>query len=288
MKSALSEVRRAQPLLGTFVEVTAQGSNETKLHGAIDKAFAAVSQVHSLMSFHDRGSDVSRMNRDAFPRSVTVHPWTWQVLRAAREFSRESNGAFDITVASLLTEWRYLPRIGYRLNPRSTWRDIFLRKNCRVLFRRQLTVDLGGIAKGFAVDRAVEALLAAGVRSGIVNAGGDLRVFGPRPRLVYLRDPRAPLRFGRPLVLRETSLATSALYYSKRAGRQTSQLVDGRTQRPALDEVSVSVCAASCMKADALTKVVFAMREEARPILARHRADSFLLGNDFPFCEFSN
>jgi len=288
MKSALSEVRRARPLLGTFVEITAQGSDETKLHRAIDEAFAAVCQVHRLMSFHDPESDVSHMNRDAFPRSVIVHPWTWQVLKAAREYSCESDGAFDITVASLLTRWNYLPCFGYRFNTTSTWRDIFLRKNCRVFFRRRVIVDLGGIAKGFAVNRAVEALIVAGVRSGIVNAGGDLRVFGHEPRVVHVRHPREPARIGRTILLREISLATSALYYARRDRDQKSPLVDGRTHRPALDGVSVSVCAADCMTADALTKVVFAMRDGARPILDRHQAGSFLLSGDSSACELCN
>jgi thiamine biosynthesis lipoprotein len=288
MKSALSEVRRARPLLGTFVEITAQGSDERKLHRAIDKAFAAVCQVHRLMSFHDPKSDVSHMNRDAFPRSVIVHPWTWQVLKAALAFSRESDGAFDITVARLLARWNYLPRFDYHFNTRSIWRDIFLRKNCRVFFRRRVIVDLGGIAKGFAVDRAVEALIAAGVRSGIVNAGGDLRVFGPEPRVVHVRHAREPARIGRIVLLRETSLATSALYYTRRDLDQKSPLVDGRTHRPALDDVSVSVYAPDCITADALTKVVFAMRDDARLILDRYGAGSFLLSSNFPFCELSN
>ena len=288
MKPALSEVRRARPLLGTFVEIAAQGSDETKLHRAIDEAFAAVCQVHRLMSFHDPESDVSRMNRHAFPRSVIVHPWTWQVLKAGREFSRESDGAFDITVASLLTRWNYLPRPGYHLNTRSTWRDILLRKNCRVFFRRQVMVDLGGIAKGFAVDRAVEALIAAGARSGIVNAGGDLRVFGPEPRVVQIRHPREPAHIGRTILVRESSVATSALYYNERDRGRTSPLVDGRTHRPALGDVSVSVYAPDCMTADALTKIVFAMREGARQILDRHQAGSFLLSGDSSAVELCN
>src|SRR5580704_14974817 len=115
MKSVSSEVRRARPLLGTFVDITAQGAGEAELHCAIDRAFAAIERVHRLMSFHDPDSDVSRMNRGAFPKGVTVHQWSWQVMLAAQTFARKSDGVFDITVAS---------------KPNAiSWRDISLRRN---------------------------------------------------------------------------------------------------------------------------------------------------------------
>ena len=93
------EVRRCRPLLGTFVEIQAFGTNAAELEGAIEAAFLAIAQVHRLMSFHDPESDVSRMNRDACYKRVRVHPWTWRVLKSAQEFSRETDGIFDITMA---------------------------------------------------------------------------------------------------------------------------------------------------------------------------------------------
>jgi FAD:protein FMN transferase len=287
MKSVLSEVRRARPLLGTFVEITARGRADGKLNRAIDAAFAAIAQVHRLMSFHDPASDVSRINRDGFPRGVIVHPWTWQVLKAAQRFARESNGAFDISVASLLTECDYLPGAGYRFHPTATWRDIFLHRNHEVFCRRQVIVDLGGIAKGFAVDRAVEVLRRGGVLSGIVNAGGDLRVFGRNKQAVHLRHPLAPGRMAGSVALRDRALATSAVYFSGReqGKERISPLIDGRSRRALNHSVSVSVAASDCMTADALTKIVFALRQDAAPLLKLHRADAVLIdakgGRDF-------
>jgi thiamine biosynthesis lipoprotein len=171
------EVRRCRPLLGTFVEITGRGRDEGLLARGIEAGFDAIGRVNRLMSFHDPLSDVSRMNRDAFPRGVIVHPWTWQVVKAAKRFAEESHGTFDITVAPLLTKWSYLPGRCYQFSQTATSRDIFLRRNYEVFFRRHLVVDLGGIAKGFAVDRAVKALKDNGITAGIVNAGGDLRSF---------------------------------------------------------------------------------------------------------------
>ena len=182
MRSASNRVRRARPSLGTFVEITARGNNEAKLHDAIGRAFNAIARVDRLMSFHRADSDVSNINLEAFQRKVTVDPWTWQVLRAAQKLSHQTDGIFDITVARKLMQWKYLPR-RYRNVSKGNWRDIVLEKNCTVRFRQPVIIDLGGIAKGFAVDRAVKALKCAGLRSGVVNAGGDLRVFGLKSEL---------------------------------------------------------------------------------------------------------
>ena len=276
------EIRRCRPLLGTLVEIAALGRNGVQLERAIDAAFSNVAKVHRLMSYYDPRSDVSHMNREAFPRSVIVHPWTWRVLEAAQQFARESNGIFSVTIAPILAGWRYLPHHRYRADATATWRDIFLRKNCRVFFRRQLTVDLGGIAKGFAVDRAVEVLKRNGVMAGIVNAGGDLRVFGSASQLVHLRHPEQPNRAAGAVRLRERAIATSGIYFSrtKNRCRYVSPMLDARTGRAACDLISVTVGAANCMTADALTKVVFALRGEAAPLLARYSADALLLEQD--------
>jgi FAD:protein FMN transferase len=276
------EIRRCRPLLGTFVEIAASGTHAADLKRGIAAAFASVEKVHRLMSYHDPRSDVSRMNREAFPKSVIVHPWTWQVLEAAQQFARESDGVFDIAIARLLASRGYLPRRGYRPNNAATWRDIFLRKNYRIFFRRSVIVDLGGIAKGFAVDRAVGALKNNGVTAGIVNAGGDLRTFGPASELVHVRHPAEPTRIAGAVRLHERAMATSGIYFERRKyrGKYVAPLVDGRTGQPGRKLISVSVAAAECMVADALTKIVFALREKAAGLLTQYHADALLLERD--------
>src|SRR5262245_113575 len=272
------EVRRCRPLLGTFVEIQAFRTNAVDFERAVEVAFLAIAQVHRLMSFHDRESDVSRMNRDAFYKPVRVHPWTWHVLKSAQEFSRNSNGIFDITTARQLVTWNYLPKYSARFG-RGNWRDIILETTGRVRFRRPLLIDFGGIAKGFAVDRAFEALKRNRVMAGIVNAGGDLRVFGSASRLVHLRHPAHPNSAAGAVRLRERAIATSGIYFAraKYRGRCESPMLDGRTNRAASDLISVTVGAANCLTADALTKVVFALREQAAPMLAQYSADALLL-----------
>jgi len=271
------EIRRCRPFLGTFVDVACQGWPDD-----IDRAFAAIEKVHRLMSFHDPDSDVSRMNRDVFPKSVIVHPWTWKVLETAQQFAQESNGVFDIAIARLLASRGYLPRREYQPDNAATWRDIFLRKHSRVFFRRQLVIDLGGIAKGFAVDRAVAALKANGVKIGIVNAGGDLRVFGPVARVIHVRHPAEPAVPAGVVRLSERAMATSGVYFARRRhrGQYMSPLLDGCTGRSSQELISVSVAAAECVIADALTKIVFALREQAAGLLRQYRADALILERD--------
>lgn len=261
MKSRSSnEVKRCRPLLGTFVEIAARGQDRQLLDRAIESAFGAIAQVHRLMNFHDPSSDVSRMNRDGFPKGAIVHRWTWRVMRAAQSFARKSDGVFDVTAGTR-----------ERLHSTASWRDIFLRGNREVFFRRSLLVDLSGIAKGFAVDRAIEVLQRAGLTSGMVNAGGDLRVFGSTSRQVHLRHPAAPTRSSGVLRVRNRALATSAIYFAPGALRH------GRTGLPVTRNMSVTVAARDCMSADALTKIVMTLREKAAPILTHYEAEALLL-----------
>jgi FAD:protein FMN transferase len=268
-------------MLGTFVEIQAFGTNAAELEGAIEAAFLAIARVHRLMSFHDPESDVSRTNRDACYKRVRVHQWTWRVLKSAQEFSRTTNGIFDVTMARQLVKRNYLPRYGARFG-RGSWRDIILEATGHVRFRRPLLIDFGGIAKGFAVDRAVEVLKRKRVMAGIVNAGGDLRVFGSDSQLVHLRHPKQPNRAAGVVRLRERAIATSGIYFARAKNRRcgVSPMLDGRTGRAACESISVTVAAANCMTADALTKVVFALRDKAAPLLARYSADALLLEQD--------
>ncbi|MGE5208087.1 MAG: FAD:protein FMN transferase [Alphaproteobacteria bacterium] len=275
------ENRRCRPLLGTFVEIAGFGSSPVELAQGIEAAFAAVARVHRLMSFHDPQSDVSRLNREALRRLVRVHPWTWRVLKCAQEFSRNSDGIFDITTGRHLVKWNYLPAFHSPVGTGS-WRDIIFERSRRVRFGCPLTIDLGGIAKGFAVDRAVEALKSHGVTAGMVNAGGDLRTFGSRSQVVHIRHPMEPTRIAGAVTLCERAMATSGTYYSrkKHRGRRVSPLLDARRGLAARELISVTVGATDCMTADALTKIVFLLRERAAPLLAAYRADALLLERD--------
>src|SRR5262245_23305087 len=109
MEAAHVSIRRARPLLGTFVEIAAAGNTVDTMEAAVEAAFSAVATVHRLMSFHENGSDVSRLNCGAALGAVQVHDWTYQVPAAACDLRRRSAGAFDISVATALQRLGLLP-----------------------------------------------------------------------------------------------------------------------------------------------------------------------------------
>src|SRR5690348_15592797 len=102
MRSPSLRIERARPLLGTKVSIRVESLDETQAHSAIDEAFAEIALVHGLMSFQEKGSDISRLNREACDRTVEVHPATFEVLHWAQRIGDASAGAFDITIAAKL------------------------------------------------------------------------------------------------------------------------------------------------------------------------------------------
>jgi len=231
--------RRARPLLGTLVEVglrdgEAPGDGEAAVHAA----FEAIAHVQARMSRFDPASDVSRFHALDVGEAIAVDPATADVLEAARWLNEVTDGVFDVSLGSGARGWRCDGERLERLAPGAA-------------------LDLGGIAKGHAVDLAVEALQRHGCDSGWVNAGGDLRVFGDARVPVMLRDES---RGG----VRPFATVADAALASSHFGPQS------RSQAWGLDRGAraccVSVAAPRCVWADALTKVVAVSGD------ARHRA----------------
>jgi FAD:protein FMN transferase len=279
-----NHVRRARALLGTFVEISADGPAARDLDGAVEAAFAAIAKVHRLMSFHDPASDVSRLNRDAGARTVAVDAWTWQVVDTAADLHRCSNGAFDITVAPMLQELGLLPPPDTPAAAAATgpWRrdTVETRPGRKIRFRHPGTrIDLGGIAKGFAVDRAVDALRAHGVTGGMVNAGGDLAAFGPAAWPIHIRDPRDPRTTLGPIAIGNEALASTGRRLDPFGGAHAAApaVIDARTGAPAQAIAGVTVRAPTAMMADALTKVVMIAGEAAAPLLDRFHASALMV-----------
>lgn len=195
MRTACDSIRRARPLLGTFVEIAVAGAPPDEMNRAVAAAFAVVVKVHELMSFHEAESDISRLNAQAWTAPVRVHLWTFKVLQVAADLHRRSDGIFDVAIAPVLQNMGLLPRptgdAPSASGNSATAQAIELLPGRRIRFRRpDLRIDLGGIAKGFAVDRAIDVLQVHGMPAALVNAGGDLAAFGPSAHAVGVRDPR--------------------------------------------------------------------------------------------------
>jgi thiamine biosynthesis lipoprotein len=206
---------------------------------------------------------------------VGLHPWTCGVLRASNRLHRLSKGRFDIRCGSALAAWGLLPGTGVQ-GPLASGAPVQL-KGSQARRRGPQWLDLGGIAKGFAVDQAASFLKGLGLE-GSVNAGGDLRQWGSSAP-VEIRGGR----WGRRLALGAGSLATSSVQARRVAGRRraVSAHVDGRSGRPLLRPLTVAVLSRTCLQADALTKVVLLSPvADARRCLQAARARALVFGAD--------
>ena len=286
------QLSRCQPLLGTFVEVhlkdASQQASDASLIAISQAAYQAIEQVQSQMCFHDARSKLSRINASAHIAPLPLTPELTEVLRQALTLSRLSDGHFDITVAPQLIAQGLLPEHRSKADQqrpvRGSWRDIELSESAGrhwIFFKRVLQLDLGGIAKGYAVDQA---MLAAetmaqkklGEEHGLeitVNAGGDLRSNHWQGMDVSLRNPANPQQLIAS-VMQNAALASSAGYFTESMAaegspdvrssaavidsplkKKASAIIAPHTREPLALQHSVSVFADNCMLADALTKI---------------------------------
>lgn len=246
--------RRARPLLGTLVDVLAEGPNA---NAAVTAAFDEIAAVHALLSFHAHDSELQAINRAVPGARLQVDPRTLAVLRFAATLYDTSARAFDCRVGTLqaLADVRF---------PVAFDGEIIIKQT-------NASMDLGGIAKGHAVDCAIQVLRGFAIERVVVNAGGDLRHHGVRPMTVQVRDPRNAARVATSVWLDNAALASSTAGGLGAHTDSASRIHDAERRRlPAL--AGATVLAPTCMLADALTKVVLAAGDVAHPLLARHGA----------------
>jgi len=269
---------RCKPLLGTFVEIRIE--NGLQSSKVLNEAFLAIEQVQSLMGFHNPESELSQINARSYLEPVHIHPWTAEVLSIAKEVFQLSNGLFNCGIGHLLVEADLLPKhVCLGAHAFGGIEDVLFIEPDLVHSTAPLCLDLGGIAKGYAVDRAVEILLGDGIRSGSVNAGGDLRVFGDCSQDIHIRNPANPHELIQIGNIRKGAIATSSLYFSKRDAGAKSYLVNPFNREHLEFSESYSVIANQCVYADALTKVVSISGNTQHPCLSHFSAQAIKIPN---------
>jgi thiamine biosynthesis lipoprotein len=267
-------VQRQHVSMGSPVELSAWTVHESEAVQAFDAAFAEFDRLDGLLSVWKEGSDVLRLNAAAGRQAVTVSPDTLEVLRQALEASDRTSGKFDVTFGALADVWKFdqdqddsIPtpaEIAARL-PLVDYHAIVLDEKAGTAFLRRagVRVHLGGIGKGYAVDRAVSILRARGLRDFMVQSGGDLYVAGQRgdrPWRLGIRDPRGPAdRSFATLDLSDSTFSTSGDYerFFMKGGVRYHHLLDPDLGQPARLSRSVTIVAARATQADALLKGVF-------------------------------
>lgn len=264
----------SRPMMGTMVSLTVIADTRESGVRASEAAFGEIARIEALMSPKSVDSDIARLNREAARSPVSVSEETFSLLRTSIEVSLETGGAFDVSFASLGGLWKlgsedFRPpdaRMVTRMLPLVDYRKIRLETEGRrvSLALPGMRLGLGGIAKGYAIGRAVQVLRREGVRASIVDAGGDLQVTGDRfgePWRVGLMHPRKKeiiLAFS---VRDGEAVVTSGDYerFALHNGIRYHHILDPKTGFPARGLSSVTVTGSDPVMADAYATALFVM-----------------------------
>lgn len=273
-------VARATEAMGTYVQIKVWTRDEAGAHLAIGRAFDEIARLEALMTTWRPDSEVSRINAAAGKAPVAVSPETYAVIARSLEFSRLSHGAFDITFYALKGLWHFdqdleakLPdpaEVRRRL-PLIDWRKVKLDPQRRTVFLEKagMRINLGGIAKGYAVDRATDVLRKAGYADCIVQAGGDLMLSGSKdgqPWKTGIRDPRGPEgSYFAVMALVDHAFSTAGDYERSFFvdGKRYHHILDPRTGYPARAARSVTIYAPDAFTADGIDDAVLILGPEA-------------------------
>lgn len=269
-KYRLKPLKQTEMIMGTLVEITVIPGNEK----AIREAFEALKKVDALMSTYKEDSEISILNREG---KAQVSEETLEVIEDAIKFSNLTDGAFDITCRPLINLWKKAKKeekvpteeeieeaislVGYQ--------RIILEGNQIRLEKKGMQIDLGGIAKGYAVDKAIEALKKNGIKRALVNAGGDLYALGTDPQgekwQIGVQDPREEDKIIDIIKVKDKAVATSGDYrrYFTLEGKRFSHIVNPKTGLTVQDvPMSVTIIGPDATTTDALSTGVFVLGPE--------------------------
>jgi thiamine biosynthesis lipoprotein len=276
---SLRVVERAGIAMGSELRVSASISDEAGARAALDAVFAEFERLESLMSTWRPASDVVRINAAAGVQAVRVHADVRDVLRRARQISEWTEGRFDVTFGALTDVWKFdhdqdntipTPQAIRARLPLIDYHQIEIDDRAGTVFLRRpgMKIHLGGIGKGYAVERATEILRRAGLRDFMIQAGGDLYVGGQkngRPWRLGINDPRgAEGDSFATLDLTDSTLSTSGDYarFFIKDGIRYHHILDPSTGQPARLCRSVTIASESPVLADAIAKGVFILGPE--------------------------
>jgi thiamine biosynthesis lipoprotein len=275
--AATGWLRREQAIMGTAIVVELRAADARLGAAAVAAVMGEMHRIDRRMSPHKPDSELSRINHGAGTRAVPVSDEMFRLLMRAQRFASLSAGAFDITYAAVGHLYDY--RAGVRPDEAALqaaqaavgWQNLELDDRTRTVrfLKPGMRIDLGGFAKGHAVDNAIALLQQLGIQHAYVAAGGDSRVLGSRdgrPWTVAIRDPRRAGEVVAVLPLEETAISTSGdyeRYFDERhpdgAVTRHHHLIDPASGRSPREVTSVTVLAPDGLTAEALSKVVFVL-----------------------------
>jgi thiamine biosynthesis lipoprotein len=276
-------VARTFPVMGTEVTFSAYTADPDKAEHAFAAAYDEIRRLEKLMTDWERPgepeSDIVKINKAAGKKAVKVDPETIEVIEKSLEMSRRSEGAFDITFAAMHGLWKFDEDMDHTIPAAEeiekrrrliNWRDVVVNDKARTvkLRRAGMRMGLGGIAKGYAVDRCAAVMRAAGFTNFMVQAGGDLYVAGRKGNtnwMVGVRDPRGgPRDIIARMPIQDHAFSTAGDYERGfvLGGRRYHHIIDPKTGYPATASREVTIFAPNAFLADALDDSVFILGPE--------------------------
>jgi len=276
--------------MGTFITISVYDQKKKDYQPIVEQAFNELRTVDILMSTFNEKSEISRVNRYAGFESLEVDPRVCEVVEAAKTMGEKSNGIFDLTILPLLKSYGFRdnhpripdPEIMEKVLSLVDYRQVFvdIENHLIGLQSSGAEIDLGGIAKGYAVDRAANILRSYGIQKAIINAGGDIFTLGtPRDNngwLIGVQHPLYPEKVAATVRLKNQAIATSGNYenYITVESKQCGHLLDPITGHPTNPVLSATIVAPSAMEADALSTTAFLMGEENGSRFIQHNINA--------------
>jgi thiamine biosynthesis lipoprotein len=268
-------MERTEAIMGTRCYVELWADDPVKGNDAIDAVMAELRRIDNLMSHYKPESELSQINQYANERPVQVDKELFDLIKLSTHYSQITDGAFDITYASVGYLYDYPghihpteEQIRQKL-PAVNWRNMLLdEEHHTVRFEHPgMRIDLGGIGKGYAVDRGIEMLKARGVARALVTAGGDSRIIGDRmgrPWLVAVRHPDDPNKVVTRIPLSDSAVSTSGDYerYFDEGGVRYHHIIDPRTGHSASKVRSATILAPTATQTDGMSKTAFVLGPE--------------------------
>ncbi len=283
------QVEMTVDAMGTNYAMTAYGGDATRLRSALEQAAEEVRRLDRLLSNYVPASEWSEVNRNAGREPVRVSPELLRLLAACKEYSRLSNGTFDITVGPLMKVWGFYKGSGH-LPHRAEVRGALARVGYEKMILDAgastvrfavdgMEIDPGGIGKGYAVDKMADILKANGVTSALVSGGGSsIYAIGVPPGQpgwkVTIRNPRDTSKAIETVLLKDQSMSTSGSYekFFHAEGRIYSHIMDPRTGFPSQGMLSVSVVTPKTIDSEAWAKPYYI---QGRQWTAEHKSKDF-------------
>ena len=262
--------------MGTMFNIIVYHDSAAAAERAVDEAMAEIVRLDAVMSHYKQQSELSRLNREGRRGFVAVEPSLYEVLEVSVEFSRKSGGRFDVTIAPLLRVWKDAYAAGRRPSAQEIaevrrcvgYQHIEMKPPNEIRFRSDcLELDLGGIGKGYAVDKALAVLESAGIRHAVVNAGGStIGAIGAPPGLdgwpIDLGTESRPTQDHAASRWRGLDVAAAPAAAAVRAGA-FGEIIDTRREAPIARETMVSVMTPSAARADALSTTLLLLPVQA-------------------------